>query len=163
MRCDECAHWVIAEKTVYGDDSEIENKRCEQGLGDCGVLEQLTKCDFGCKSFVSNPLFDHIKVIHKAGAPWQEWIYGPCPDCKGLGCHMVELRPACGHCAGLGKVRYYDDGYIADKSWDHPKEKELKKRLREQGIIDPASLSDPGLLLAEARKRDEGVLEGGSL
>src|SRR6516165_10840051 len=156
MRCSDCAHWSIARKTIYGDGSEIENGRCQQGRGDCEVLNQQTTWDFGCTSFQATDNWDHVVVTRKQGAPWQNWKMGPCPDCKGVGCHMVELRPACGHCLGVGQVRYYDDGYIADKTWDHPKEKEIKKRLRERGITDSASLNNPGEILAEFRKRDEG-------
>ena len=163
MRCDNCTHWVINEKAVYGDGSEIFKECRDQDRGYCEKLKQHTAPDFGCVHYVAHPNFDHVKVVQKSGAPWQNWHFGPCPDCKGVGCHMVELRPACMHCAGLGRVRYYDDGYIADKSWDHPKEKEVKKRLRDQGIVNPAELSDPGLILAEYKKRDEGVFEGGSL
>jgi hypothetical protein len=163
MRCDGCTHWAISQKTVYGDGSEIENWAKPSGMGYCASLKHDTEADFGCNRFIAHPSYDHVHIVYKEGAPWQNWQFGPCPDCKGVGCHMVELRPACGHCAGLGKVRYYDDGYIADKSWDHPKEKEIKKLLRDQGITDPATLSDPGLILAQVRKGDGGAFEGGTL
>jgi len=161
MQCAACRFWITSRVNSYDDNSVINTFLAPSGYGHCEQLNLDTVCDFGCNRYAEGN--NHEQVTYKTGAPWQNWKYGPCPDCKGVGCHMVELRPACGHCAGLGKVRYYDDGYIADKSWDHPKEKEIKKRLREQGIVDPASLSDPGLILSEFKKRDEGVLEGGTL
>jgi hypothetical protein len=160
MHCDTCRFWVTCRFNTYEDGSVIETFKSPSGQGYCEQLKMDTQSDFGCNKYEEG---GHEVITAKSGAPWQNWHFGPCPDCKGVGCHMVELRPACMHCAGLGKVRYYDDGYIADKSWDHPKEKEIKRRLREQGIKDQASLTDPGLILAEATKKDEGAFEGGTL
>ena len=160
MRCDSCVFWTLRRVNLYDDGSEIETYHAPDGVGHCRQLDLDTQHDFGCNKWEAG---EHLVYTNKTGAPWQNWKFGPCPDCKGVGCHMVEMRPACMHCAGLGKVRYYDDGYIADKTWDHPKEKEIKKRLKEQGITDPASLTNPGLILTEYKKHDEGLFDGGSL
>ncbi len=151
-QCQTCRYWITRRITTYEDGSTIENWVVPGGdYGHCDQLNMDTQPDFGCNKYEEGDA--HEEVTIKKGAPWQNWHFGPCPDCKGVGCHMVEMRPACGHCAGLGYVRHYDDGYIADKSWDHPKEKAFKK----EGI------TDPGLMLAHTKKRDEGLFEGGSL
>lgn len=171
MQCSSCRHWITRRYTQYGDGSVLENWAAPVGSGDCDILNQTTTPDFGCIRYEAG---GHEQVTHKTGAPWQNWQFGPCPECKGVGCHMVELRPACRRCAGLGQVRHYDDGYIADATWDHPKEKELKKRARDGDVRDRirreaaqfglaiADTPNPGETLAP-KKKDEGLFEGGSL
>ncbi len=97
---------------------------------------------FGCLSFIAG---DHVRVEMIEGAPWENWTMIPCPDCGGRGC--TDTGRACGRCSGTSKVRRYDDGYVADATWDHPKEKERKGKV--------APLPEPTL---QPIKRREGVM-----
>ncbi len=149
QQCSNCRFWIVRKLDKYADGSERETYRAPDGKGLCLFLNQLTDPDFGCNKF-SFTSSDHTEVTENEGAPWQRWKMGPCPECDGRGCHMVEMRPACRRCGGLGRVRHYDDGYIADTTWDHPKEKELKKRRS----IDPGLI---GTVLAPVKK-DNGIV-----
>ncbi len=156
MLCQDCTHWIKRRVCRYGDGTEIETYRAPEDQGHCNVLGQHTNRDFGCNRFSPAHPSDHTEVIEKEGAQWQNWHMDICPECGGRGSLMVEMRPACRRCSGTGKVRHYDDGYIADASWDHPKEKELKKKL---GIWGK---SDPGLKLAPVTlddKENAGLFE----
>ena len=152
MKCSKCEHWITSKATIYEDGTIKNTFTPPEGKGECTVLKQFTDPDFGCNKFEPNS--QHIEYSHKKGAPWQNWVMGDCPDCEGRGCHMVEMRPACRRCGGLGKVRHYDDGYIADTTWDHPKEKELKKRKIDPGLV--------GTILAPVKKNDS-IVEGDSV
>jgi RecJ-like exonuclease len=125
MRCNECAKWILAEKTLYGDGTEIFNFRAPEGKGACRVLNIDTDPTFGCHAFKQkSPQFTHVIVRdRKPGMPHQYSYAGPCPDCRGAG---NAGGGACYRCAGTGKVRHYDDGYIGEERTRlHPKEKEL--------------------------------------
>ena len=150
MKCSDCGNWVQQRFNLYTDGTQIVTFSAPEGKGHCEILKVETAPDFGCTSFVAG---SHTAVVAKDGAPWQNWHMGKCPECDGRGSHLVELRPACRRCAGLGKVRHYDDGYVADASWDHPKEKELKKQAGE------AAKLDPGLILAQTDKKNDGIFE----
>ena len=151
MKCENCAHWVTSRVTEYGDGSVIRNWDAPHGKGDCDSLRMETACDFGCNYFEGAP--SHIVTITKDGAPWQNFVIGNCPECGGRGSHQVEFRAACRRCAGLGKVRHYDDGYVADATWDHPKEKELKRRIGQEPAIDP------GTVLAPLQSKKSGLMD----
>jgi hypothetical protein len=72
--------------------------------------------------------WNHVVIDNIEGAPWEHWTFVPCPDCNGVG--SANDR-ACRRCSGTAKVRRYDDGYVADATWDHPLEKERKKEQQE--------------------------------
>jgi hypothetical protein len=121
MTCSTCAHWITTRKTVYGDGSEVVTYQCPDGKGRCEKLEIDTPAEFGCAVFVEgqNP----VRISEKPGAPWQFWEMVPCPVCaqKGLPPDGAKCQ-----CAGTGKVRRYDDGFIGDERTRlHPKEREL--------------------------------------
>lgn len=122
-RCASCGKWTIARQTHYDDGSVIDNYRAPDGLGHCEELGIDTKPDFFCAMFSADYDFSHhIHVTNKAGAPWQYSRAVPCPECteKGL-CSGSACR-----CAGTGKVRLYDDGFLGEEHTRlHPKEKEL--------------------------------------
>lgn len=119
MRCDSCAKWTIQRKTVYEDGSEVVIYAAPEGKGHCEFLNLEQPADFGCNAFVEGSV--HVHVSTKTGAPWQHSHSGPCPDCAAVG-HSA----GCKRCAGTGKVRHYDDGYIGDEQTRiHPKEREL--------------------------------------
>ncbi len=135
MRCDGCKNWTTARVTRYGDGSEVCNWKAPAGKGRCSVLDIDTPEAFGCTSHapldavgaLTLPAFHHIQSNWKNGAPWQHHVVGPCPDCRGLGSNSG----VCYRCAGTGKVRYYDDGYIGEEQTRlHPKEKDKAEPLR---------------------------------
>jgi hypothetical protein len=119
MHCSDCSHWVIARTTLYQDGSSVDTFRAADGSGRCGELHIDTAPSFGCMAFAAGD--GHVVYSHKLGAPWQHSHAGPCPDCNAAG-HQGST--ACHRCAGTGKVRHYDDGYIGEEqSRLHPKEK----------------------------------------
>jgi hypothetical protein len=133
MRCDACKNWTIARVTRYGDGSEVANWRAPEGKGECSVLSINTPATFGCTSFVELPVsavptiaVPHVVSSWKNGAPWQHFVDGPCPDCRGIGSVGGPYGGACTRCAGRSTVRYYDDGFIgSNQTLYHPKEKEV--------------------------------------
>lgn len=141
MKCGDCSHWITQHKTIYADGSEVINEQTLPGKGRCEHLNQETVEDFGCTAFIAG---DHVVVAYKDGAPWTNWHLIACPDCDGKGSRNDR---ACRRCSGTAKVRCYDDGYVADATWDHPREKELKKR-------SPRPQLDPGLSLAPLPRGD---------
>ena len=132
--CGDCNNWTVARVTKYGDGSEVVNWRAPEGEGGCSVLKTNTAADFGCTKFaplatsaIVVPGSRHVVRDWKNGAPWQHHVVGPCPDCKGRG---SDGGP-CHRCAGTGKVRYYDDGFIGEEQTRlHPKEREHVEPLR---------------------------------
>lgn len=126
MRCADCENWKTREITKYADGSEIVNWLVPEGKGRCSILIMETAAEFGCTSFVEelagqmiNP---HVIRNWKNGAPWQHCVAGPCPECQGK---PGANGGVCSRCAGTGKVRYYDDGYIGEEQTRlHPKERE---------------------------------------
>lgn len=120
MRCDSCVRWKTAEKTIYGDGSIVVNQQAPEGKGHCLQLDIDTAPEFGCTSFAEG---DAHEIVHrKEGAPWQHSHAGPCPDCTGNG---NAGDGACHRCAGTGKVRHYDDGYVGEERTRlHPRERE---------------------------------------
>lgn len=124
MRCDGCAKWTVRRETLYEDQSRIVNYQAPEGKGHCEILNLDTAPAFGCAEFVDAPGFAHVYVEQKSGAPWQHSRAGPCPDCSGRG--SPEGGLGCHRCAGTGKVRHYDDGYVGEERTRlHPKEREL--------------------------------------
>jgi hypothetical protein len=119
MRCADCASWITATKVVYdGDGSVIEIDRAPAGKGRCTCLGIDTAPGFACQSFSAGDV--HEILTHKPGAPWEHSHAGPCPDCRGAG---SAHDTACRRCAGTGKVRHYDDGYIGEEQTRlHPME-----------------------------------------
>jgi hypothetical protein len=129
LRCDGCQKWTVKRVTRYGDGSEVVNWKAPDGKGRCGVLDIDTAGDFGCTSFEAAAASDapHVVGNWKNGAPWQHHASGPCPDCRGRG----SDTGVCRRCAGTGKVRYYDDGFIGEEQTRlHPKEKETAEPLK---------------------------------
>jgi len=122
--CAGCAHWIVANKTIYESGDVIVHYEAKPGFGGCTVLDIETKDDFGCKKFAAGD--DHVTADRKAGAPWQYSRSGPCPDCAA---HGNANDGACHRCAGTGQVRHYDDGYVGEERTRlHPKEKESAAR-----------------------------------
>jgi hypothetical protein len=123
MTCETCTHWVTIRKTVYGDGSEVETFQASTGKGRCEKLDIDTLPEFGCISFQDEGPDHHPwRISHKPGVPWQYWTMGNCPDCNSKG---NSGDGACHRCAGTGKVRYYEDGYIGEERTRlHPKERE---------------------------------------
>ncbi len=122
MRCDQCAHWLVARKTLYEDGSEIVNFHAAEGKGLCEILKLETTPSFGCTAFLDGGAYAHMVIGQKSGAPWQYSKSGPCPDCSSQG---ASGDRACHRCAGTGKVRHYEDGFIGEERTRlHPKEKE---------------------------------------
>jgi hypothetical protein len=127
MRCDGCKNWTTAKVTGYSDGSEVINWKAPDGKGRCDILKIDTTPEFGCVSFAQIPAGSlvlhvgaHIQKTWKNGAPWMHHIVGPCPDCRGRG----SDSGVCNRCAGTGKVRYYDDGFIGEEQTRlHPMEK----------------------------------------
>ena len=123
MTCSTCAHWVTTRKTVYGDGSEVVTYQCSDGKGHCEKLEIDTSPDFTCAYEDNSDHSGPVRIGNKLGAPWQFWSMIPCPVCaeKGLPPDGVHCQ-----CAGTGKVRRYDDGFIGDeKTRLHPTERAL--------------------------------------
>lgn len=135
MRCDGCRLWTTERVTDYADGSRISNWRAPDGQGQCGHLKILTAADFGCNKFeewAPGALVPagraHVARDWKNGAPWMHWVMGPCADCKG---NPGGGGGVCRRCAGTGKVRYYDDGFIGEEQTRlHPREKEHAEPLR---------------------------------
>jgi hypothetical protein len=137
MRCDTCKNWTTARVTRYGDGSEVVNWRAPEGKGRCSELGLDTPEAFGCTSFaplitngasIPTTTIPHIISNWKNGSPWQHWTMGPCPDCRG---HPGDHGKGLCRCAGTGKVRYYDDGYIGEEQTRlHPREREHAEPLR---------------------------------
>jgi RecJ-like exonuclease len=122
MKCETCAHWIQARKTLYDDGSEVVNFQAPEGKGHCESLNLDTDPGFGCTGFIEG--CEHVIVARKSGAPWQHSSSGPCPNCNSCGNNQND--GACERCQGTGKVRYYDDGFIGEERTRlHPKEKEL--------------------------------------
>ena len=149
MRCDGCANWTVAKKTIYESGDEVETFRAPEGKGHCEALGLDTDPDFGCAKF-SEPTEPHggagvTHISRKEGAPWQHWTMIPCPDCGGAG--SSNDRPD-DRCAGTGNVRLYDDGFIGDeRTRKHPKEiASPAARPKCQGCggdVDPAWVACP--------------------
>jgi hypothetical protein len=123
-QCDGCLKWTVARQTLYADGSKVDTFRAPEGKGHCEALDIDTTPDFGCTKHEAAPEgFAHVYVSQKGGAPWQHWTMIACPDCSGAG--SSNDRPD-DRCAGTGKVRRYDDGFIGDeRTRMHPKEREL--------------------------------------
>lgn len=128
MTCDACKNWTVRRTTRYGDGTEVTTWQAPEGKGRCSILGIDTPKEFGCTAFDGYPVgsitvqgIRHVEQSWKNGAPWQHHVTGPCPDCKGKG---SDAGP-CNRCAGTGKVRYYDDGFIGEEQTRlHPKELE---------------------------------------
>jgi hypothetical protein len=120
-RCDGCANWITLSKTLYESGDEVVHSRTELGKGLCKLLGIETAADFGCVKHEAGD--DHVLIVaRKSGAPWQHSVAGPCPDCAGKGNNGDS---GCHRCAGTGKVRYYEDGYVGEERTRlHPKERE---------------------------------------
>jgi hypothetical protein len=119
--CSNCSNWVTARKTKYDDGSEVENFRAADGHGLCELLNIDTKPEFGCNSFAQG--VSSVRMVRKVGAPWQHWTMVACPVCVAKG--LVPDGARC-QCAGTGKVRRYDDGFVGDeKTRTHPTERAL--------------------------------------
>jgi hypothetical protein len=122
--CENCAKWTRERRRHYSDGTEQSYYTAPEGKGRCEVLGIDTTRDFGCNKFSLTDGPGQIVIDRIEGAPWEHWTLIPCPDCNGVG--SANDR-ACRRCSGTAKVRRYDDGYVADATWDHPLEKERKK------------------------------------
>ena len=139
--CNVCKKWLISVRNTYDNGDIIEKWGAPASQGKCQVLNVLTSDDFGCLKFELNGPLTISR--HKAGAPWNHKVLGPCPDCKKPDCGYPNCEnPRCpgsdkcfgepavaeghnGRCHGFGQVYYYDDGFIGDmKTQRHPKERE---------------------------------------
>lgn len=130
MKCERCSHWTIKRITKYANGETVENWKAEPGKGLCDKLQIQTEEDFGCNKFLETD-DDHIAKAWKNGAPWQHSQSGPCPDCQG---NAANGGGVCRRCAGTGKVRHYDDGYIGEEQTRlHPRELETAEPLRCRG------------------------------
>lgn len=125
MRCAACAHWITRRVTVYGDGSHIETFKTPDGKGLCDQLNIETSEAFGCTAFLHGGVGGTHIISTKDGAPWENWHYDRCPDCSG-----DAAKPEggmCIRCAGIGKVRHYDDGFIGNEQDQmHPEEKKRR-------------------------------------
>ncbi len=124
MHCRDCAKWICERRRHYGDGTAQLFYTAPEGKGHCDLLDLDTVPEFGCLSFIPG---DHVQIMNIEGAPWECWTMIPCPDSNGTG--VTPSGGVCRRCAGTGLVRRYDDGYIADQTWDHPLEKARKKEL----------------------------------
>lgn len=121
MTCSTCAHWITRRAARYSDGSEVDNFRAPEGKGRCEKLEIDTPAEFGCQAFVQGE--NSVRISEKPGAPWMHWEMVPCPICAAKG--EVPAAARC-QCAGTGKVRRYDDGFVGDeKTRIHPTERAL--------------------------------------
>lgn len=120
-RCDGCANWITVIKTLYESGDEIVHLETAAGTGRCTPLAINTVKDFGCTKFIAGR--EHVQTLErKSGAPWQHSYAGPCPDCVGKG---NSGDGGCSRCAGTGKVRHYDDGFVGEERTRlHPKERQ---------------------------------------
>ena len=132
-KCENCTHWTVALKTIYGNGDEVVHWHAQPGKGSCSVLGgHETLWDFGCQAFLEGDC--HESVSRKDGAPWDYWEHVTCPDCNGRCSLWIPPPPnaqtvdtgdyVCRRCAGLGRVRKYDDGFVGDEQTRlHPREK----------------------------------------
>jgi hypothetical protein len=121
--CQNCKHWLKEKRRVYSDGTCKTFFSAEANKGRCEELSIETPPDFSCAMFKDGAGWDHVETDKVEGESWQHWEMGPCPNCRGAGSHPVEMRPACDRCAGTGKVRYYEDGFIGEeRTRRHPKE-----------------------------------------
>jgi hypothetical protein len=134
--CSVCHHWTQKRKRIYSDGTEIVYFVVLGGNGHCEKLERETEPDFGCKYFDHAPGYDHIVTDTLSNAPWECFKIGDCPDCNGRGSGLEG--GACRRCAGTGKVRFYDDGYIGEEQTRrHPKQPS------ESTTVDPGTIIKP--------------------
>jgi len=117
--CKDCSNWVLERRRRYSDGTEITLFEAPSGKGFCDILRMETEPDFGCNKFKSAFPWGGVSIENVEGAPWEHFKMGPCPDCNGTG----GGESACHRCAGIAKVRFYDDGYIGEEQTRrHPKE-----------------------------------------
>jgi hypothetical protein len=106
--------------TLYVDGTQVVNEEAPDGKGKCSALGIITACDFGCTAFSVSENHCHEVVTHVDAPIWERWVMGPCPDSDGQG---IVNGSICQRCAGTGKVRYYEDGFVGDeRNRQHPKE-----------------------------------------
>jgi hypothetical protein len=149
--CKDCLRWVIKRRRLYDDGSENVTFEAQPGKGFCDDLKLEVPPEFGCNKF-SELFWSHIETATVNGQPWQFFKMGDCPECEGRG--SGKEGGVCGRCVGLGKVRYYEDGYIGEeRTRRHPKEPDPKK---EQAI-------DPGTIIAKIEKPNPAEQSGGTL
>jgi hypothetical protein len=100
-----------------------------------------TPAEFGCAKFEQARHSSEAKVFfevqveteRKDGAPWQHFTMIECPACSG---HPGLGEAGRCKCAGTGKTRLYDDGYVGDEhTRKHPKELERPPIAVEPGTI----------------------------
>lgn len=122
MRCGDCAHWINRRTTLYADGSHVDTFSLPDGKGQCQQLNIETVETFGCIEYAEG--HEHAVFSHKDGAPWEHWVYVPCPDCSGDAAKNIDGRlNMCMRCAGIGKVRRYDDGFVGnERDQMHPEE-----------------------------------------
>jgi hypothetical protein len=141
MKCERCTFWTVGRLTEYGGSGEVVvNWEATKGKGLCDKLGLETDSDFGCTKFIEDD-GDHLVKSWKNGEPWQHWVVGPCPDCNGRGNGGHPTAGACHRCAGTGKVRHYDDGYVGEEQTRlHPKEREIVEPLKCQACKNPVDV-----------------------
>lgn len=115
MKCQDCGKWLLERKTTYLDGTEIMRWQAPPGKGHCNALGIETPPDFGCTKFQAG---DHIAIEHKPDVPWHYWTMISCPVCSGVNPNGTKCQ-----CAGTGKVRLYDDGFVgSERDRKHPKD-----------------------------------------
>jgi hypothetical protein len=150
MPCRDCHRWTLRRQRQYDDGTVQVYYEAPAGKGHCAALNIDTPPEFNCSEFTQEPGYD-VRVVTETivGAPWEHWIMVPCPDCDGAG---STYGRACRRCSGTASVRRYDDGYVADETWDHPRFKELKKMKPVQAptidgtVLAPIKANDGALL-----------------
>lgn len=139
--CKECAKWTIKRARIYGDGTSKTTFRAQLGKGLCTVLEVETAPEFGCNQFVASG-WDHIETSTIMGNPWEFFHMDKCPDCQGRGSGLQG--GACHRCAGTGKVRFYEDGFIGEEQTRrHPKEPETPVAVNPGTTLAPIEKPNP--------------------
>ena len=141
VSCKDCEKWVVKRRRAYDDGSERITFEAQPGKGFCGFLEMETRPEFGCNQF-SARAWDHVETSTISGNPWEYFTMGACPDCQGRGSGLQG--GSCRRCAGTGKVRFYEDGYIGEEQTRrHPKEPEAQVAVNPGTVLAPVDKPNP--------------------
>ena len=127
---------MLKRRRLYDDGTENVYFQVFGGKGFCEIIDAETNPTFECIHFKLDLNYDHVVTDKITGEPWQHWKMGPCPDCQGRGSGLEG--GACRRCAGIGKVRHYEDGHIGEeRTRRHPKEPEQVTE------VDPGTILTP--------------------